>query len=189
MALRVLAAFLSCFFSVLFLTAFGFLMLEIAKAVVAKDGPVLEAQCDSPDFSNCLGTNLASRGNGLISSNFDELFDVKTATFFSISGVVGTVRGYCAVELFTDFCTFCRHLEPRTCSESLRFMTDAKATGSWLIGHKGFKWLKSAKNNSSKVISRIFKIWFQQICIISVSGDRKWRWFHEFLIFDFGRIA
>ena len=104
-ALRVLAAFLSCFFSVLFLTAFGFLMLEIAKAVVAKDGPVLEAQCDSPDFSNCLGTNLASRGNGLISSNFDELFDVKTATFFSMSGVVGTVRGYCAEfpELFTDF--------------------------------------------------------------------------------------
>ena len=131
-ALRVLAAFLSCFFSVLFLTAFGFLMLEIAKAVVANEG-VLEAQCDSPDFSNCLGTNLASRGNGLISSNFDELFDVKTATFFSISGVVGTVRGYCAVELFTDFCRFCRHFEPRTCSESLRFMTDAKATGSWLV--------------------------------------------------------
>lgn len=42
-ALRVLAAFRSCFFSVLFLTAFGFLMLEIAKAVVANDG-VLEAQ-------------------------------------------------------------------------------------------------------------------------------------------------
>ena len=37
--------------------------------------------------------------------------------------------------------------------------------------HRGFKWLNPAKNNSPEVISRILKIRFQQICIISVSGD------------------
>ena len=82
MALRVLAAFRSCFFSVLFLAFFlpWPTAVVTAKAVEARDGVV-------PDFSlpliNCLGTNLASRGNELISSALLRLSAVKRVFFYN----------------------------------------------------------------------------------------------------------
>ena len=81
MALSVLAAFRSCFFSVLFLAFFlpWPTAVVTAKAVEARDGVV-------PDFSlpliNCLGTNLASRGNELISSALLRLSAVKRVFFY-----------------------------------------------------------------------------------------------------------
>lgn len=127
MALRVLAAFRSCFFSVLFLAFFlpWPTAVVTAKAVEARDGVV-------PDFSlpliNCLGTNLASRGNELISSALLRLS----------AGVVGTVREIPEEQLAVALepfrppfrpCCCCPlgTLLPLKCSESHRFIVLIKA--------------------------------------------------------------
>ena len=91
MALSVLAAFRSCFFSVLFLAFFlpWLTAVVTAKAVEAKDGVFFSAW----PLINCLGTSLASRGNELISSALLRLSAAKKSVllvlfsaFFESSG-------------------------------------------------------------------------------------------------------
>ena len=74
MALNVLAALRSCFFSVDFLVFFLETAVVTARAVDAKEG--VDFWSAFP-LINCLGTNLVSRGKELISSTLLRLSAVK----------------------------------------------------------------------------------------------------------------
>ena len=100
MALKVLAAFRSCFFSVLFLVFFLDTAVVTAKAVDAKEGVDFWF---SADLINCLGTNLVSKGKELMSSTLLRLsavkitmkywvYDYSRATIFLLPQLGSSVR-------------------------------------------------------------------------------------------------